>query len=182
MAGRILLPMRKTFNHSAPQRLLARAATLAVAVPLLFLGSPAIWSPAIKAAAEDAPRAPSPPASRELEARYLAPPVKVTDGLSKAGEGYFAPDGRHICYQGVPAGYPFYQIYVQSFDGAAPRPTPPTRVSPGRGRTTCSWFSPDGTRLLFASSHPDPASDKTEAEAKAQAEEDARTGRRRRYQ
>ena len=184
--------MRKTFNLSTSHRLLARAATLAVAAPLLSIWSPetwplAIWSPAswsaaTKAAAEDSPQPASAPPSRDLEARYLAPPVKVTDGLSKAGEGYFAPDGRHICYQGVPTGYPFYQIYVQSFDGAAPRPTPPTRVSPGRGRTTCSWFSPDGTRLLFASSHPDPAIDKTEADAKAQAEEDARTGRRRRDQ
>jgi Tol biopolymer transport system component len=117
-----------------------------------------------------------------LERTYLSPPVRVTDGLVKAGEGYFAPDGRRICYQGVPQGYPFYQIYVQPFDTREPRLAPPLRVSTGRGRTTCCWFSPDGTRILFASSHLDPALDQTEQAARAQAEEDAKTGRRRRYQ
>ena len=178
LSERILLPMRKTFNGSILHPLLTRCAAIVVAVASPLAGS------RTAVAAEEAPRpaVSASPAGSALEAGYLSPPVKVTDGLTKAGEGYFAPDGRHICYQGVPAGYPFYQIYVQPFDAAALRPTTPTRVSPGRGRTTCSWFSPDGTRLLFASSHPDPAIDKTEADAKAQAEEDARTGRRRRYQ
>ena len=117
-----------------------------------------------------------------LERTYLSPPVRVTDGLIKAGEGYFSADARRICYQGVPTGYPFYQIYVQPFDAREPRIAVPQRVSTGRGRTTCCWFSPDGTRLLFASSHLDPALDQTEAAARAQAEEDAKTGRRRRYQ
>ena len=117
-----------------------------------------------------------------LEAAHLSTPIRVTDGLVKAGEGYFAPDARRICYQGVPHDYPFYQIYVQPFDAAAPAVAGPRRISTGRGRTTCCWFSPDGTRLLFASSHLDPALDRTEAAARAQAEEDARTGRRRRYQ
>ena len=117
-----------------------------------------------------------------LEGRYFSAPERVTDGLTKAGEGYFAPDMRSICYQGVPTGYPFYQIYVQPFADTALRPTAPLRVSTGRGRTTCSWFFPDGKRLLFASSHLDPAIDATEAAARQQAEEDAKTGRRRRYQ
>jgi Tol biopolymer transport system component len=129
----------------------------------------------------------SPPTARgqgqsDLEREFLSPPARVTDGMPRAGEGYFAPDGRQICYQAVPDGYPFYQIFVQSFDAADPRPSVPRRVSTGRGRTTCSWFSPDGRRLLFASSHLDPDLDRTEAAAKARAEEDARTGRRRRYQ
>ena len=69
-----------------------------------------------------------------LERTYLSPPVRVTDGLVKAGEGYFSADARRICYQGVPAGYPFYQIYVQPFDARAPRIAVPQRVSTGRGR------------------------------------------------
>ena len=117
-----------------------------------------------------------------LEAAWLGAAQRVTDGLAKAGEGYFSPDARSICYQGVPQGYPFYQIYVQPFDAAAPAVAAPRRISTGRGRTTCCWFSPDGARLLFASSHLDPALEQTEAAARAQAEEDARTGRRRRYQ
>lgn len=117
-----------------------------------------------------------------FEAAHLGPAHRVTDGLLRAGEGYFAPDARSIGYQGVPNDYPFYQIYVQPFDAAAPGVAAPRRISTGRGRTTCCWFSPDGTRLLFASSHLDPALERTESAARAQAEEDARTGRRRRYQ
>jgi TolB protein len=118
----------------------------------------------------------------ELERGFLGPPVQVTEGMQKAGEGYFSGDARRIAYQAVPVGYPFYQIYVQPFDAAEPRVAEPTRVSPGRGRTTCAWFSPDGTKLLFASSHLDPGLDATEAAARRQAEEDAKSGRRRRYQ
>lgn len=117
-----------------------------------------------------------------LESRFLGPAVQVTEGMVKAGEGYFSPDGRRIAYQAVPPGYPFYQIFVQDFRADRPGPMPPRRVSPGRGRTTCAWFSPDGTRLLFASSHLDPEIDATEATARAEAEADARAGRRRRYQ
>ena len=123
------------------------------------------------------------PASRSaIERRFLGEPVRITDGMTKAGEGYFSADARRICYQAVPPGHPFYRIYIQDFDATAPRPAPPRQVSPGPGRTTCSWFSPAGARLLFASSHLDPEVGATEAAARAQAEDDARSGRRRRYQ
>lgn len=121
-------------------------------------------------------------AAESLESRFLSPPVLITEGFTKAGEGYFAPDQQAICYQAVPEGRPFYQIYVQPFSAAGPRPAVPRLVSPGRGRTTCSWFSPDGSRVLFASSHLDPNADATERAAREQAAEDARTGKRRRYQ
>jgi len=146
---------------------------------LLLLGLLPV--PAKPAAAEDSVATTSATQS-PLEATYLSEPIQVTAGLLKAGEGYFSPDSGQICYQGVPEGYPFYQIYTQPFSGTAPRITPPVRISGGRGRTTCSFFSPDGTRLLFASSHTDPNLEKTETDARAQAAEDARTGRRRRYQ
>ena len=136
----------------------------------------------VAAVALAAASGPADAADAPLEARFMEPPVQVSVGLPRAGEGYFSPDGRRIAYQAYPEGYPFYQIFVQDFDPAAFGPRPPRRVSTGRGRTTCSWFSPDGERLLFASSHLDPALDDTEAKARAEAEEDARTGRRRRYQ
>jgi TolB protein len=120
-------------------------------------------------------------AASERESEFFSEPVQITMGAVKAGEGYFSPDSRMICYQAIPQGYPFYQIYLQPIDLAEPRPTTPRRVSTGRGRTTCSWFSPDGSRLLFASSHLDPALDTTEATAIRQAAEDAASGRRRRY-
>jgi TolB protein len=155
--------MMKSFNRGMARRLLP-AAVLGVAASLAGRGA---------APAEDL---------SELERRFLSAPVRVTAGMPRAGEGYFAPDARRICYQAVPEGYPFYQIFVQPFAAAAPAPAEAVRISPGRGRTTCSWFSPDGTGLLFASSHLDPRMDATERAAREQAEEDRRTGRRRRYQ
>src|SRR5262249_49727760 len=101
---------------------------------------------------------------------------QVTDRFEKAGEGYFSPDGNTIVFQAVPPGYPFYQIYTQALDGS-----PPKLISPGRGRTTCSYFSPDGQRILFASSHLDPNLYETEEAERKQLEEDRRQQRHRRY-
>jgi len=163
--------MSKTFNR--------RRRRIGAAIGMVAVLVTAWGSCAAAAAAEESGQ---PGGQSALERRFLAAPVQVTAGMPRAGEGYFAPDMRRICYQGVPEGYPFYQIFLKAFDAKTLRPTPSVRVSPGRGRTTCSWFSPDGKRLLFASSHLDPAIDATEKAARDQAEEDRRTGRRRRYQ
>ncbi len=112
-----------------------------------------------------------------LESKYLHNIRQVTSGFGKAGEGYFSPDGKTIIYQAIAAPYPFYQIYKQPLAGGEPQ-----LISRGRGRTTCAYFSPNGEKLLFASSHTDPQLDKTEADAIRQAEEDARNNVRRRYQ
>ncbi len=107
------------------------------------------------------------------EEAHLASLRQVTFGLPRAGEGYFSRDGRFIIYQAYPIGYPFYQIYVQPVGERTPR-----LVSTGRGRTTCSYFSPDGKAILFASSHADPHIDVTELKAR----EEAARGGRHRYQ
>ncbi len=117
-----------------------------------------------------------PSSASSIEGQYLSNLRQVTSGFVKAGEGYFSPDGSQIIYQAIRAEYPFYQIYTQPLAGDTPKLT-----STGRGRTTCSYFSPDGKRLLFASSHLDPDMDKTEADAIRQAEEDKKSGKRRRY-
>jgi Tol biopolymer transport system component len=111
-------------------------------------------------------------ASAELEAKHLADIRQVTFGLPRAGEGYFSPDGEWIVYQAYPIGYPFYQIYVQPLAERTPR-----RISPGRGRTTCAYFTRDGKQILFASAHTNP---NIEADEK-QAREEAAAGGRRRY-
>ena len=98
------------------------------------------------------------------EAKNLANARQVTLGLPQAGEGYFSPDGQWIIYQAYPIGYPFYQIYLQKLDERTPR-----LISTGRGRTTCSYFSPDGKTLLFASSHIDPDIETTELKAREEA-------------
>lgn len=117
-------------------------------------------------------------ADESLEAKHLSHVRQITSGMVKAGEGYFAPDASLIVYQAVPQGYPFYQIYLQK----PVADSPPRLISTGRGRTTCSNFSPDGRRLIYASSHLDPQlADTEEAERQRQAEE-VRSGQHRRYQ
>ncbi|MBW3598950.1 MAG: biopolymer transporter Tol [Planctomycetes bacterium] len=116
------------------------------------------------------------PELSELESQYFCSPRQVTEGFVKAGEGYFSPESETIIYQAVPQEYPFYQIYTQPLKGGEP-----TLVSTGRGRTTCAYFSPDGVRILFASSHLDPMLEATEDQAIRQQEEDRKSGRRRRY-
>ena len=121
----------------------------------------------LTATAEDA--SPATP----LETESLANVRQVTFGLPRAGEGYFSPDGQMIVYQAYPIGYPFYQIYLQRLDERVPR-----LLSTGRGRTTCSYFTPQGDKLLFASSHTDPEIELTEKKAR----DEAAQGGRRRYQ
>jgi len=132
------------------------------------------------------------PAQDSIESKFLTNIRQVTSGFVKAGEGYFSPDGKQIVYQAQPLDYPFYQIYTQPLRGAGVSPrgagvSPaaetirPKRISTGRGRTTCSYFSPDGKKILFASSHLDPKLDQTEAAERKQQEEDAKAGVRRRY-
>lgn len=116
-------------------------------------------------------------ADDSIESKFLTGVRQVTDGFVKAGEGYFSPDGNTIVYQAVPKDYPFYQIYTQPLAGGTPH-----RISTGRGRTTCAYFSPDGKKLIFASSHLDPQMDKTEEAERQQQADDAKTGRRRRYE
>jgi len=112
-----------------------------------------------------------------IEKEHLANIRQVTSGYVRAGEGYFSPDGKQIIYQAVTRDYPFYQIYTRPLAGG-----PVRRLSTGRGRTTCSYFSPDGKRIIFASSHLDPDMAHTEEAERKRQSDDARTGKRRRYQ
>jgi TolB protein len=115
-------------------------------------------------------------AEDSIEQGYLSNVRQVTEGFVRAGEGYFSPDQRTIIYQAVASDYPFYQIYTQPLAAGRPK-----RVSTGRGRTTCSFFSPDSRRILFASSHLDPNLDATEDAERRKQADDQKTGRRRRY-
>ena len=115
-------------------------------------------------------------AQKSVEPTYLSNVRQVTSGFVKAGEGYFSPDMKTIIYQAISKEYPFYQIYTQPLAGGAPR-----MVSTGRGRTTCSYFTPDGAKILFASSHLDPDLDETEAVERKRLDEEARSGEHRRY-
>jgi len=130
-------------------------------------------------------------AAKELiEGKYLKNVRQITFDFAKAGEGYFSPDGRSIIFQAVPREYMFYQIYTMELPGVTQPPSgqqptassQPKLVSTGRGRTTCSFFAPDGKSIIFASSHLDPNLSETEAAQRRQDEADAKSGTKRRYQ
>lgn len=112
------------------------------------------------------------------ESAHLKNIRQVTRDFVRAGEGYFSPDGKQIIFQAEEkgTGNPYYQIFVMDLATGKTR-----RVSPGIGKTTCSFFSPDGKKILFASSHLDPEAKARYAEEYNRREEERRTNRRRRY-
>lgn len=64
------------------------------------------------------------------------------------GEPYFSFDGRRIIFQAKRDGRQYDQIYTMNADGTAQQ-----LVSTGLGRATCSYFFPDGSKILYASTH-----------------------------
>src|SRR5499427_4881580 len=116
---------------------------------------------------------------QKAEAAHLKNVRQVTHDFVRAGEGYFAPDGKTIIFQAEEkgTGNPFYQIFTQDLETGRV-----ARVSPGVGKTTCSYFAPDGKKIIFASSHLDPDARAHQADEYRRREEDRRTGKRRNYQ
>jgi Tol biopolymer transport system component len=146
------------------------------AVCVLFIGL------AQYALADDAGSRSNDAAKESIESKYLKNVQQITFDFAKAGEGYFSPDGRSIIFQAVPREYMFYQIYTMALDQGGNAIGKPRMVSTGRGRTTCSFFAPDGKSIIFASSHLDPNLSETEAAQRRQDEADAKGGTKRRYQ
>jgi TolB protein len=72
---------------------------------------------------------------------------QLTFGGSNA-EAYFSPDASKIVFQATRDGGKCDQIYVMKSDGTDLR-----MVSSGKGRTTCPFFLPDGSHILYASTH-----------------------------
>lgn len=114
-----------------------------------------------------------PAAAEQPGERFLERPRQLTYEGARAGEGYFSPDGSRLVFQSErETGNPFYQIYELNLETGDTR-----RISPGQGKTTCSFFRPGAGDILFASTHHDPQS-----AAHQQAELDLRaSGQQRRY-
>src|SRR5580765_3314899 len=99
------------------------------------------------------------------ERDFLTRVRRLTVEGRRSGEGYFSPDGKRLIFQSErEPGNPFYQIYILDFETGDT-----ARVSPGAGKTTCSFFQPGTDRVIFASTHEDP-----EAAKKQKAELDFR--------
>ena len=79
--------------------------------------------------------------------RHLRNVRQLTFGGENA-EAYFSFDGKWLSFQSTRDGGECDQIYVMRTDGSEVR-----RISSGKGRTTCSYFLPDGRRVLYASTH-----------------------------
>jgi TolB protein len=118
------------------------------------------------------------PAWEKAESAYLKNIKQITHDYARAGEGYFSPDGKTIIFQAEEkaSGNPFYQIFSIDLETGRTR-----RISPGVGKTTCSFFRPDGKKVIFSSTHLDPDAKKKYALEFQQREEDKKAGRRRTY-
>ncbi|MBJ7431633.1 MAG: PD40 domain-containing protein [Gemmataceae bacterium] len=112
------------------------------------------------------------------EQAYLKNITQLTSEFVRAGEGYFSPDAKNIIFQAEEkeSGNPFYQIFTMDLANKKS-----VRVSPGIGKTTCSYFSPDGKKILFASSHLDPKSKEYYGEEYKLRDEEKKAGKRRTY-
>src|SRR5262245_33728178 len=94
----------------------------------------------------------SPAATPERD--FLSRIRRLTVEGKRAGEGYWAPDGKRLVFQSErEPGNPFYQIYTLDLTTGDT-----VRVSPGVGKTTCAFFRPGTDEIEFASTHADPKS------------------------
>ncbi|MCB8932406.1 MAG: PD40 domain-containing protein [Chthonomonadaceae bacterium] len=77
--------------------------------------------------------------------KHLRNVRQLTFGGDNA-EAYWSVDGTKIVFQSRQPNYPDEQIYVMNADGSGKR-----LVSTGKGRCTCSYFTPDGKFIYFSS-------------------------------
>src|SRR4029450_9839459 len=133
---------------------------------LLVLGS-------VGATLQTAPQTGAIRLSENHESDFLTRIRRLTVEGRRAGEGYWSPDGKKLVFQSErEAGNPFYQIYALDLTTGDT-----TRISPGYGKTTCSFFRPGTNEIEFASTHHDPKSKQYQQE-----ELDFRaSGKQRRY-
>jgi Tol biopolymer transport system component len=70
----------------------------------------------------------------------------TTDGEN--AEAYFSFDGKQLVYQATFDSMECDQIFTMNIDG-----TDRKLISTGNGRTTCAYFYPDETKIIYASTH-----------------------------
>jgi Tol biopolymer transport system component len=105
---------------------------------------------AVASVASQAPQ----PATSYSERDFLSRIRRLTVEGKRAGEGYWSPDGNRLVFQSErEPGNPFYQIYTLDLTTGDTK-----RISPGLGKTTCSFFRPHSDEIEFASTHADPKS------------------------
>jgi TolB protein len=118
------------------------------ALALACQGSaPASSSTAAAPAATQTPPVHVPSAMTLPDERHLKNVRQLTDGGENA-EAYFSFDGQRLTFQSTRGAHSCDQIYTMNIDGTGVTP-----ISGDKGRTTCSFYYPDGKHLLYASTH-----------------------------
>jgi len=87
--------------------------------------------------------------------KHLKNLKQLTFGGDNA-EAYFSPDGRFASFQSNNKAWGLQcdQIFALDIQKAASDSTyKPPMVSTGKGRTTCSYYMPNGKQILYASTH-----------------------------
>ncbi len=107
------------------------------------------------------------------ESSFIENPRQLIFAGKRSGEGYFSKDGTKLVFQAErDPENPFFQIFTLDLTNGDIN-----RVSPGIGKTTCSYFHPNGQQILFASTHHDPqATEKQKEELQMRS-----SGKERRY-
>ncbi|MDY7092540.1 MAG: M28 family peptidase [Acidobacteriota bacterium] len=85
---------------------------------------------------------------RQPGEKHLEEIVQLTFGGENA-EAYWSPDGEELVFQSTRPPYGCDQIFRIPADGSGEAKL----VSTGLGRTTCAYFTADGERVLYASTH-----------------------------
>jgi Tol biopolymer transport system component len=142
-----------------------RTALAAGIVAIGFSACAGVASPdqqAPGATAGSAPQSTAPQSSAPAQSagQLISNARQLTFEGLRAGEGYFSGDGTQMIFQSErDAENPFYQMYLMDLSSGDVR-----RVSPGWGKTTCGWISPDKTKVIFASTQDDPEAKKKQAD------------------
>ena len=84
------------------------------------------------------------PHPKEVHLRNIR---QLTFGGDNA-EAYWSLDGQKIIFQSTRDQIKCDQIFTMNRDGSNPK-----MVSTGKGRTSCGYFTPDGKRIIYASTH-----------------------------
>ena len=79
--------------------------------------------------------------------KHLRNLKQLTFGGENA-EAYFSSDGKQLIFQSTRDGRSCDQIYTMNVDGSNVK-----MISNGDGRTTCSYFFPNGKRVAYSSTH-----------------------------
>src|SRR6266571_2892167 len=118
---------------------MTRICLIALVAACAVLGSLPTEVPARACTADDSLRLP--------EEKHLRNVRQLSFGGENA-EAYFSADGRKLIFQSTRDGHQCDQIYTMNIDGSDVK-----LVSTGYGRTTCSYFFPNGKRILYSSTH-----------------------------